>query len=91
MNHEAARRDFASPGRYSVDLLIDPLILGPDVYEMDIGSRSGDFHTLDFIRGCTQLEVISGPNTPAAIAQRSPGVRLEGTWSWDLPTTSRQT
>jgi lipopolysaccharide transport system ATP-binding protein len=91
MNHKAARRDLASPGRYSVDLLIDPLILGPDVYEMDVGSRSGDFHTLDFIRGCTQLEVIAGPNTPAAIAQRSPGVRLEGTWSWDLPATSRQT
>ena len=91
MNHEAARRDLASPGRYSVDLLIDPLILGPDVYEMDVGSRSGDFHMLDFIRGCTQLEVIAGPNTPAAIAQRSPGVRLEGTWSWDLPATSRQT
>jgi lipopolysaccharide transport system ATP-binding protein len=91
MNNEAARRDLASPGRYSVDLLIDPLILGPDVYEMDIGSRSGDFHMLDFIRGCTQLEVITGPNTPAAIAQRSPGVRLEGSWSWDLPITSRQT
>ena len=36
-------------------------------------------------RGCTQLEVIAGPSTPALIAQRSPGVRLEGTWSWDLP------
>ena len=90
MNHEAARRDLASPGRYSVDLLIDPLLLGPDVYEMDVGSRSGDFHVLDFIRGCAQLEVMAGPNTPAAITQRSPGVRLEGTWSWNLPATRRQ-
>ena len=83
MDHQATRRDLTYPGMYSVDLIIDPLILGPDIYAVDIASRSGDFHTLDFISGCAQLEVVAGPSTPALIAQRSPGVRLEGTWSWE--------
>ena len=83
MDHQAARRDLASPGRCFVNLIIDSLILGPDIYDLDIGSRSGDFHFLDFISGCFKLEVVAGPNTPALIAQKSPGVRLQGTWSWD--------
>jgi lipopolysaccharide transport system ATP-binding protein len=83
MDHKVTRRDLARPGRYSVDLIIDPMILGPDIYNVDVVSRSGDFHSLDFISNCTQFEVVVGPNTPALIAQRSSGVRLEGTWSWD--------
>ena len=82
MDHQATRRDLGCPGRYSVDLLIDPLILGPDLYDLDLGSRSGDFHILDTLRGCAQVEVIAGPNTPSLMFQKSPGVRLEGTWSW---------
>ena len=83
MDHKATRRDLVHPGKYSVDLIVDPLTLGPDIYNVDVGSRSGDLHPLDFIRDCAQLEVVAGPSTPASIAQRFPGVRLEGTWSWD--------
>ena len=36
-------RDLARPGKYSIDLIIDPLILGPGIYEFDVGCRSGDF------------------------------------------------
>ena len=82
MDDQATRRDFACPGRFSVDLLIDPLILGPNIYQVDLGSRSGDFHGLDFVSAC-ELEVIAGPSTPALIAQKALGVRLEGNWSWD--------
>jgi lipopolysaccharide transport system ATP-binding protein len=84
MDHTATRRDLACPGRYSVDLIIDPLILGPDTYSLDVSSRAGDLYALDFIRGCTQLEVVVGPSTPPSFAHGFPGVRLEGTWSWDL-------
>ncbi len=80
--HSGARRDIVSPGEYSVDLAIDPLPLGPDLYNLDIGFRSANLHDLDVILGCTQIEVIAGPNTPALIAQRSPGVRLDASWSW---------
>jgi lipopolysaccharide transport system ATP-binding protein len=83
MNHQATRRDLPIPGTYSVDLIVDPLILGPDIYNVDVASRSGDFHVLDFVTGCAQVEVVAGPDTPALIAQRSPGVRLQGTWYWN--------
>ena len=89
MDHEAMHRDLARPGRYWVDLVIDPWILGPDVYDMDVSCRSGGFHVVDSIRGCTRLEVIAGPKTPTLIAQGSPGVRLEGAWSWDPATSFR--
>jgi lipopolysaccharide transport system ATP-binding protein len=78
----AAQLDLTGPGKYWIDLLIDPMILGPDIYQLDIGCRSGDFHALDSVRNCVQLEVVAGPNTPASIAQDAPGVRLEGDWSW---------
>jgi lipopolysaccharide transport system ATP-binding protein len=86
MDQQAMHRDLDRRGRYWVDLIIDPLILGPDIYDMDISCRSGGFHVVDSIRGCTRLEVIAGPRTPALIAQGSPGVRLEGAWSWDPAT-----
>lgn len=81
MDQRVMRRDLG-PGKYSVDVTIDPLILGPAVYDVDVGSRSGDFHPLDFVRSCAQLEVIAGPGTAALIAEKSPGVHLIGDWSW---------
>jgi lipopolysaccharide transport system ATP-binding protein len=76
------RRQIEHPGKYSVDLAIDSLSLGPDYYNVDVSARSGDLQPLDFIAGCSQIEVVAGPNTSAAIAQKHPGVRLEGDWSW---------
>src|SRR5262249_5830407 len=78
----AAQRDFTRPGKYWIELLIDPMILGPDIYQLDIGCRSGDFHDLDFVGDCIQLEVVAGPNTPASLAQNASGVQLKGAWSW---------
>lgn len=81
-------RDLARPGKYSTDLVIDPLILGPGIYEFDVGCISGDFHPLDFVRVGARLEVVAGPNTPAYLAQS--GARLEGVWSWDMAPISNQ-
>jgi hypothetical protein len=81
MNRNVARRDLVRPDNYAVDLNIDSVLLGPDLYVLDVGCYSGDY-LLDFISGCTQLEVIAGSNTPT-IAERLPGVRLDGVWSWD--------
>jgi ABC-type polysaccharide/polyol phosphate transport system ATPase subunit len=79
---QGTRRDLSRSGDYSVDLCIDALPLGPALYTLDIVCRSGDLHFLDFVEGCTQLDVVAGPTTPTAIAHASPGVRLEGKWSW---------
>jgi homopolymeric O-antigen transport system ATP-binding protein len=78
------RPDLAKPGEYSVDLSIGSLPLAPDLYNVDVGSRSGDFHNLDYIPACCQLEVISGPTTPGYIVVRGAGVRLSSEWSWEL-------
>ena len=82
--HHGPRRDLDRPGEYSVDFHIDALPLGPDLYNLVVICRSGDLHFLDLVQGCAQLEVVPGPTTPAAIADRSQGVRLEGSWSWEL-------
>jgi ABC-type polysaccharide/polyol phosphate transport system ATPase subunit len=83
MNQNSARRDLALPGRHSVDLIIDPLILGPEIYNINVVCRSGDFHILDAV-DCGQVEVVAGPSTPASFTDRFLGVRVEGIWSWHL-------
>jgi lipopolysaccharide transport system ATP-binding protein len=83
MNDKEARCELVCPGKHSVDLLVNSLTLGPGMYKLQIGFRSGDFHGLDSILECAQVEVVAGPKTPAAIAQGFPGVRLEGSWCWN--------
>ena len=88
LNNEESR-DLASPGKYSIDLIIDPLILAPGIYDFNVGCRSGDFHPLDFVHTGARLEVVAGPSTPASIAQNFPGVRLQGVWSWVAPSSGQ--
>jgi lipopolysaccharide transport system ATP-binding protein len=70
------------PGTYSVDIEISSLPLAPDIYEFDIGCRSGDFHALDYLAGGIQLEIIAGPHTPGHLVHKDAGVRLESKWTW---------
>jgi lipopolysaccharide transport system ATP-binding protein len=71
------------PGKYSVEIKIDALPLGPEIYEVEVGCRSGDFHVLDYLPTCSLLEVVAGPNTPGYIIVKDTGVRLPSVWSWD--------
>ena len=71
--HHGPRRDLGRAGEYSLDLRIDALSLGPGLYNIVVVCRSGDLHFLDFVAGCTQMEVVAGPTTPAAMAHGSPG------------------
>jgi lipopolysaccharide transport system ATP-binding protein len=71
-------------GEYSVEVKIDTLPLGPEIYEVEVGCRSGDFHVLDYLPACSLLEVIAGPNTPGYIIVKDTGVRLPSEWSWDF-------
>ncbi len=75
--------DFSEPGDFSVDVTIDALPLGPDIYNVDVGCRSGDFHGLDYLPACQQVEVIAGPNTPGTIIRKGAAVRLASNWSWE--------
>jgi lipopolysaccharide transport system ATP-binding protein len=78
------RPDLPSPGEYAVDVVIDALPIAPDVYNLDVGCRSGDFHALDYVPACSQLDVTAGPTTPSYIIQKGAGTRLSSQWSWDL-------
>jgi len=79
---KAMRQNIPLPGTYFVDLAIDGFCLGPDTYNLEVGFRSGNYHNLDFLPACAQLQVIPGPNSPAGMEERAPGVRFEGDWSW---------
>jgi hypothetical protein len=56
--------------------------LGPDVYNVAVGARSGDSYALDYIAEAVHLEVIAGPETPGFIVRKDAGVRLESKWAW---------
>jgi lipopolysaccharide transport system ATP-binding protein len=68
---------------HCVELEIDSLPLAPDIYILDIGSRSGDSHLLDYIPGAVTLEIVPGPKTPAYIVLKAAAVRLKSNWSWN--------
>jgi lipopolysaccharide transport system ATP-binding protein len=78
------RPSITQPGRYSVDVDVHSLPLGPDIYNLDIGCRSGDFHSVVYIPASVQLEVIAGPHTPGTIVRKDSGVRLPSEWVWNI-------
>jgi lipopolysaccharide transport system ATP-binding protein len=77
------RSDFSKAGTYSVKLAIDSLPLGPAMYSLDIGCRSGDSHALDYLPAVAQVEVIPGPKTPGSIVRQDAGVRCQSRCTWD--------
>jgi lipopolysaccharide transport system ATP-binding protein len=76
------RPSFTEPGVHFVDIEIDALPLAPDVYALDIGARSGDLGSLDYIPASAFLDVVSSRNTPGSIVRNSAGVRLGSKWVW---------
>jgi lipopolysaccharide transport system ATP-binding protein len=84
MDAKGSRQDFGASKAGFVTLHIDSLGLGPDFYGVDVALRSGDFHFLDMLNNFSQVQVVAGPETSAAIARGLSGVRLEGDWVWDF-------
>jgi lipopolysaccharide transport system ATP-binding protein len=83
---DGLRPSIAQPGRYCVDVDVHSLPLGPDIYNLDIGCRSGDFHSVVYIPACVQLEVVAGPHTPGTIVRKDSGIRLPSEWVWNIKT-----
>jgi lipopolysaccharide transport system ATP-binding protein len=77
------RPDLPEARTYAVKLSIDSLPLGPAMYSLDIGCRSGDSHALDYLPGVANVEVIPGPNTPGCIVRQDAGVRCQSRCSWE--------
>ena len=76
------RPDLTEARTHCVKLAIDALPLGPAVYALDIGCRSGDTHPLDYLPASAQVEVIPGPKTPGCIVRQDAGVRFQSRCSW---------
>jgi lipopolysaccharide transport system ATP-binding protein len=68
----------------SVEVSVPELCLAPGNYSVDIGSRSGDGYSLDYIPGFSQMEVAMGPKTPGYIVRTGAGVRLASDWVWNV-------
>jgi len=83
------RPDLA-PGAHTVEVMIDALPLGPEIYELEVGCRSAEFHVLDYLPACALVEVVAGPNTPGYIIAKDTGVRLSSEWSWDFNSRSTE-
>jgi hypothetical protein len=83
---EGYRPKIDRPGAYAVEVEIESLPLAPDLYDLDIGCRSGDSHPLDYIAGAFQVEIVSGPATPGSIVRKDAGVRLASKWNHVEPT-----
>jgi hypothetical protein len=68
-------------------LCVNELILEPDYYTLDYGSRSGDNAGLEYFPQCGQVIVLPSETTPAMIAMRESGrggVRLPAQWDLKL-------
>jgi lipopolysaccharide transport system ATP-binding protein len=76
------RPDLTESQTRCVRLTIDSLPLGPAIYALDVGSRSGDLHPLDYLPAVAQIEVIPGPKTPGSIVRQDAGVRCECSCAW---------
>jgi lipopolysaccharide transport system ATP-binding protein len=76
------RPNISQAGSHYVDVQVDSMPLAPDIYELDLGCRSGDSHPLDYIPSAIRCEIIPGPNTPGYIVRKDAGVRLASKWEW---------
>ncbi len=67
------RWSFPAGHKGTARLTIPTLLLEPDIYALDIGSRSGDGHGLDYLSQFGQVVVTPSDVTPAMIAMRENG------------------
>jgi lipopolysaccharide transport system ATP-binding protein len=78
------RPSFNEPGTHSVDFQLDALPLSPDIYGLEIGARSGDLGSLDYVRVPVWFDILPGQSTPGNIVKDLAGgnVYLGGKWAW---------
>ena len=78
------RPNLSRSGSYSVEIEIKSLPIGPDIYSLDIGSRSRENHALDYIPGVAQIEIIASGKTPGYVIGHGATVRLASNWIWNI-------
>ena len=84
-DHLGERQSLLRSRKGWVVLTIDELPLGPGVYSIDIGARSGDSHCLSYESGFSLIEVLPGPTTPNTfVCFPGSGVRIAPQCEWDF-------
>jgi lipopolysaccharide transport system ATP-binding protein len=79
---DGVRPERIEPGSHAVEIEIDSLPLGPDLYMLDVGCRSGDFYPLAYVPASAQIEILPGTRTPPSIIRKDSGVRLPSKSVW---------
>lgn len=69
--------------RGRVKAIVSKLDLQPGRYSFDVGARSGNNLAVDYLRGCSQVEVLPGPETPPLIIREDGGMRIPAEWEWE--------
>ncbi len=81
--HDREKHQPESKGGY-VEATIQILDLQPGRYSIDVGARSGNNNSLDYLPGCAQIEVLPGPNTNPLIIRETGGMRIPAAWRWNF-------
>jgi lipopolysaccharide transport system ATP-binding protein len=80
----APQRNLAPNVQGSVSAVVPKLELQPGRYSLDVGARSGNNSAVDYIKGCAQVDVLPGPETPPLIIREDGGMRIPAAWQWGM-------
>jgi lipopolysaccharide transport system ATP-binding protein len=72
--------DLTAGTKGSITVHLEPLLLEPGRYLIDVGARYGGGEELEYLEGCMQVEVLPGPQTPGVILGTNGGVRIPAKW-----------
>ena len=76
------RRDLTAGCSGYVELRLPSLDLGPGTYCLDVGARSGEATSLDYLPAFGVTEVHPRAGAPAGFALLGGGVRAPAAWTW---------
>jgi len=82
---EGRRYDLSAGKRGTIKMKLDPLLLQPDRYLIDVVARSGvsGKGALDYSISCMAIDVLPGARTPGFIMRRGGGIRMPAHWRWE--------
>jgi len=81
-DYHRERHDFPAGTTGQIEFQLPNLALGPGTYSVDVGARSGDIASLDYLPGCGIVEIQAMSGTPAGFAMVGGGVRGEAHCIW---------
>ncbi len=78
------RLDCDRTGFCTLQASVDTLHLQPGLYRIDLGIRSGDIHSVQYLPSAALIEVLPGPRTPASLLREGGHVRYPSAWACEF-------